>query len=435
MSNPVDVALFISQLGEMADIAQKLQTTTVSQTSAADLKANANRLIALSQQLRDQNDWKGWFDNIHDDANDLLKKLSASQLNLNDATSAVAKVETHFITPTSPAAPAKPLALGAPVTTAASATATAAPTTAPKDQHIDLREFFHNVSSSLIDAQAALNRSSLQYVSTLDPRFPPAYYGIPNVKAEMRLGFQEVKEKGVNLILIKDSTTKSNYAESTISFEVVGTPPPPGRASYGEYAVPVPRFLVVNPKRGALLERLRVENKLPDKYLITEPYATVMHYEAILDSKLQPGGIAPPDDNITRYLVVWPVLPKKDNLPMPHTEWTEISLLYVEEDATGKLTLPLKAEPPIPDPSKFKFPPESGVSIFEVPPKGGNFNVPGKFTGYADGVLTIPFSTQQSLGSIDAKLLAPMVVDLVDVLLNFFLGFHQWLEDVKYEPR
>ncbi|MFL6227961.1 MAG: hypothetical protein ACJ741_04180 [Pyrinomonadaceae bacterium] len=422
----VSVAQFISQLGEVSDIARKLQTTPASQASAADLAATTTQLIALTQQLRDQNDWNKWFDNVHDDANDLLKKLTAGQLNPTDAANAVNKVESHFVATTLPAPAAKPVVPDA--TASTSLTAASPPTSsAPKVDHIDLREFFYNVSSSLIDAQSALNRSSLQYVSTLDPRFPPAYYGIPAVKAEMRLGFQEVKEKGVNLILIKDSTTKSNYAESTISFEVVGTPPPPGRASYGEYAVPIPRFLVVEPKRAALLERLRIENGLADKYQTTEPYATVLRYEGRQDSPPQPGGIIPPNDDVTRYLVVWPGLPKKDMLPLPHTEWTEISILYVEEDATGKLTLPLKEEPPVTDPSKFKFPPDRGVSIFEVPPKGG---------AYADGVFTIPFSTVASLKkNLTPDQMATMIVDLGDALLNFFLLFHQWLEDVRYQPR
>src|SRR5689334_15339351 len=64
-----------------------------------------------------------------------------------------------------------------------------------------LQQFFEKVSTALIDAQKQLNHRSLDYVSGLDPRISPAHYVIPTVKAEMNLGFSQISQRGVNVIL------------------------------------------------------------------------------------------------------------------------------------------------------------------------------------------------------------------------------------------
>src|SRR5690349_15383564 len=117
-----------------------------------------------------------------------------------------------------------------------------APPTEPAN---DLSTLFRNISTSLITAQKELNQSSLEYAATLDPRLPQTLYGIPSVKAEMRVGFNRLEQKGVNLFFFTNSKQKQDFAESLVSFEVVGTPPPPGPTSYGDYVVPVPRMIVV----------------------------------------------------------------------------------------------------------------------------------------------------------------------------------------------
>lgn len=429
MADPLNIASALSSLNEIDAICRKLKTATVSAATAKDLKASADRLKVLANGLRDSLDEAG------NKAESLADKLSSATPNVGDTTKAINNLSAVVITTdaiTSP--PSPPVPSGTPADIKAKDTAppaAAADPAAPKDSNIDLREFFLNVSSSLIDAQAALNRDSLQYVSTLDARFPPAYYGIPSVKAEMRLGFQYVKQKGINLILINSSQTKNNYAESTISFEVVGTPPPPGPTVYGDYVVPVPRFLVLGQKRNELLELLRVKGKLTDKYKTTEPYATVVRYESDRERNPAPGATPPAtDDRLTRYLVIWPGLPERENLPMPHTEWTEFSVIYVEEDAAGNLAFPLSPEPTITDPSKFRFPPAKGITIFEAPPIK-NFYADGKGT-YSDGVFTIPVSTKESLIKRPASDLSSMVLNLGDALMNVLLIFNQWLEDVKY---
>jgi hypothetical protein len=369
------------------------------------------------------------FDTLRKKAKAVADNLSAAPPKLDEAAAALDEIASLIVNDPANGSTAiietdKPDALAAKPATGTTTTEVGA-----KDKNIDMGEFFRNVSSSLIEAQAALNKSSLQYVSTLDPRFPPAYYGIPSVKAELRVGFQEVKDKGINLILIKDTTTKNQYAESTVSFEVVGTPPPPGPTVYGDYVVPVPRFLVVEPKRSELLDRLKGEKgvKLPDKYSTTEPYAMVLRYESNQDV---PGTSPPQDEQVERYLVLWPGLLKKNENPMPHAGWSELIVMYVEEDKNGKLSLPAPLNP---DPNKLKVPPDPGFSIFEFIPKKQT----GAAIPYADGVFTIPASTKETLaaGAKSKEELAMMIVNLGDTLLNVILVFYQWLEDVQYKAR
>ena len=168
-------------------------------------------------------------------------------------------------------------------------------TAAPVDKPSQLKELFANVSTSLIDAQKSLNESSLKYTSQLDPRLPPTLYGIPNVKAEMRVGFNEIDGKGINLFFFTKTHQKQQFAESVVSFEVVGTPPPPGPAAYGDYVVPIPRLLVVGEVREALLDQIIADKKVPATapYLSTRDRAVVLRYERV------------GDEAINRYLVFW----------------------------------------------------------------------------------------------------------------------------------
>jgi hypothetical protein len=425
MADKVDVAA----MANMVESFRALLATS-KQTSAdikvAETVATARTLEQAAKALDEMP-----FDTLRKKAKSVADSLSAAPPKLDDASAALKEIAALIIN--------DPISANASLvetnTSGSSGALITAKTaaddtdkeTGTKDKNIDLGEFFRNVSSSLIEAQAALNKSSLQYVSTLDPRFPPAYYGIPSVKAEMRVGFQDIKDKGINLILIKDTTTKNQYAESTVSFEVVGTPPPPGPATYGDYVVPVPRFLVVEPQRSELLDRLKSETgaKLPDKYTTTQPYAMVLRYESSQDI---PGAGLTANDSIKRYLVLWPGLLKKNENPMPHAGWIEFSVMYVEEDETGKLSLPA---PTNPDPNKLKVPPDPGFSIFEfIPRKQAGAVIP-----YADGVFTIPLSTKETLATKTKDELAMMIVNLGDTLLNVIVVFYQWLEDVKYRTQ
>jgi hypothetical protein len=119
----------------------------------------------------------------------------------------------------------------------------------------DLSDFFKNVSSAVVNAQQALNQSSLRYARQfVGTAIPPSVYSIPNVKAEIKLGITDVTGGGIKAILGGETTTTSS--ESTISFDVAASPPPPGKI--GDFTSPVPPFLpVTGPDRDQALAPVR----------------------------------------------------------------------------------------------------------------------------------------------------------------------------------
>lgn len=97
----------------------------------------------------------------------------------------------------------------------------------------DLSQFFTGVSQAVVDAQQELNDQSVRYIQQLPHHeghalIPPSYFAIPSVKAEMKVGVSQVKGKGINVVIFQKEEQRQNYSESTISFEVVSTPAPPG---------------------------------------------------------------------------------------------------------------------------------------------------------------------------------------------------------------
>ncbi|HEY6805130.1 MAG TPA: hypothetical protein VI306_16260 [Pyrinomonadaceae bacterium] len=98
------------------------------------------------------------------------------------------------------------------------------------EESTELATFFHNISNSVVDAQKELNESSKQYIKELEDSnspVPPTYYSIPSLKAEMKLGISEMTSRGVNVILFKSEQQKDRFFESTVSFELVSSPPAP----------------------------------------------------------------------------------------------------------------------------------------------------------------------------------------------------------------
>ena len=159
-----------------------------------------------------------------------------------------------------------------------------------------LLDFFEKVSTALIEAQRQLNQRSLEYVAGLDPRIPPAHYVIPTVKAEMNVGFSQISQRGVNVILFTKSEQKQHYGQSTVTMELVAAPPPPGIGPFGGFAVPIPRFLLLGKDRASLLERL--QQRAP--HLKTKTYENAKSLAAVLayDKKAS--------TDASEYLIIWP---------------------------------------------------------------------------------------------------------------------------------
>lgn len=429
MANKVNIDSLIVDLTEIAAICRTL-AVTANQTPAALNVSDTVEVVKRLEQLAhglfrpapNVTTWD-WFDAIGDQANKILSKLQASNpptdQNKQDALKEIKKISDLVVTASMTATaspPALALASDAPSFAAPKAEfdkpagAPPAETTTPS-----LRQFFQSISTSLLEAQTALNENSLDYVSGLDPRIPPAYYGIPSVKAEMHVGFNAVSQSGVNLILFNKSNTKEQYGESTISFELVGAPPPPGPTVYGNYVVPMPRFLVVGQKRSELIDKIDDKVKVGQKLQNTKRLAAVVRFE-------QTG------DGANRYMVVWPGWSSKDDTPALHPMWEEISVFYIEEDQQGAISFPVAADTGSgPNSDKFQFPPLKGHSIFEHLTQDA---------GFSGGYWRLNGSTRKTLADNNSKdALAGMLVNLGDVLTNFFLMFNYWLDAVKYEPK
>jgi hypothetical protein len=270
-----------------------------------------------------------------------------------------------------------------------------------------LKELFANVSNSLIDAQKNLNESSLKYSAELDARLPQTLYGIPSVKAEMRVGFNKMETKGINLFLFTSSSQRQEFAESTVSFEVVGSPPPPGPVAYGDYVVPLPKFLVGGAKRADLLDKISKAKTLPGGFgalIDSMPLAVVMRYEPLPEEK--------PIDGWSYYLVLWPA---RNSADVKEANWLRLLILNLAEDEQETL--------------HFTDDENSAVaSIFEPPPQNVT-PLPGK------GVLYITRSTTNSLvNNFTPDQLALLVIQLCDGLMRTNMTARFWLDSVKYNP-
>jgi hypothetical protein len=277
---------------------------------------------------------------------------------------------------------------------------------------LELARFFENVSLSLIEAQKELNAQSLEYVRAADPRIPPAFFAIPSVKAEMKMGFSQVSQRGVNVVVFTRSQQKQEYGESTVTFELVAAPPPPGALLTGSALLPVLKLIVTGAERGRILKgvwgrltELRangvVEPKLLDLLELPEKeeeatapagapkdpraYAQVLQYST-------------PEPGTSRYLVLWPGKAEKKDVV---EKWSAFAFFHVIEKA-GTL--------------------EFDNSIWDRP------------TADPAGIKALKFAWipwKDSLAHEPADKLRARLVQAGDVLMNVLLFIVNWLEFVS----
>jgi hypothetical protein len=98
------------------------------------------------------------------------------------------------------------------------------------EESTELSKFFGNVSNAVIEAQKDLNERSKKYIEQLEKDkspVPPTYFAIPSLRAEMKLGVSEITSQGVNVILFKSEQQQQRFFESSVTFELVSTPPAP----------------------------------------------------------------------------------------------------------------------------------------------------------------------------------------------------------------
>ncbi|HEX4949069.1 MAG TPA: hypothetical protein VFZ34_20495 [Blastocatellia bacterium] len=280
-------------------------------------------------------------------------------------------------------------------------TQTAADQPKAAKEQTQMQEFFAGVANSLIDAQQQLNLRSIQYLkelALLEVNIPPAYFAIPSVKADLKVGFSQSNQKGVNLILFSNKSQREEYGESTLSFELVAAPPPPGAIPAGGFLTPIPSVLVLGEKKKQVLQAIRdaakaqpgapiahVNNKI---YTNTESLAVVLRHLEVPDKEdADNDGQAAP-----RYLVIWPA--QKENATRDF--WTEM-MIFALLEKDGKLTL--------------------DGAIFE---------------SKATNMLRI--GTNADLKTQDAAALQALVLNLGDSLMAVVLAIAEWLDSIT-DPR
>jgi len=121
----------------------------------------------------------------------------------------------------------------------------------PAEPDMPLESFFDQVSKSVVRAQQRLDMQSLAYAQELkDSPVPPSLFSIPKVTAEIKLGLSVQKNSNILVTLFGKPENTTNFSESTVSFDVVASAPPPGGA--GLYTAPIPSFLVVGMERDSV---------------------------------------------------------------------------------------------------------------------------------------------------------------------------------------
>lgn len=199
----------------------------------------------------------------------------------------------------------------------------------PRDT-IEIESFFEQVSDSLVKTQERLNAVSLDYVAQLDPRIAPAYFTIPSLKAELKVGFNTSGGDRLNLILFSREREKKAFGESTVTFEMVAAPPPPGEAPFGALNLPTPRFMVLGDERKRWLDAAREAAKEAGKNLGT------MYDNTEQAGLAQVVRFEPSDEDReaarARCLVVWPA--QQANVKDPH-KWRELLVMQLVGDAQG----------------------------------------------------------------------------------------------------
>jgi hypothetical protein len=115
-----------------------------------------------------------------------------------------------------------------------------------------LADFFQRVSISVIRAQEDLDAESVRYAASVQgSQIPPMHFTIPNVHAEVKMGFNTESDSNILVKLFGKPEDTANYGESTVSFDVVASPPAPG-------AQPVPNLLVIGRERIQVLDQAKI---------------------------------------------------------------------------------------------------------------------------------------------------------------------------------
>jgi hypothetical protein len=226
--------------------------------------------------------------------------------------------------------------------------------TKPAEEQTQMQQFFTDIAQSLIDAQQQLNLRSIEYLkhlALLEVHIPPAYFAIPSVKADLKVGFGQSEKKGVNLILFNKESQRKDYGESTLSFELVAAPPPPGAMPAGGFLVPIPGFLVLGDKHAQVLTAIQSEAEKLKKAKPNDPAAQAI--AKVIDSKiyahtakelavvLRHQSVPDKDDDdadaktSARYLTLWPA--QRDGAKPD--SWDEMMIFDLAEQADGSLQL------------------------------------------------------------------------------------------------
>jgi hypothetical protein len=170
------------------------------------------------------------------------------------------------------------------------------------DTGIRLDEFMRQIAEAVVAAQKRLDVQSLAYARQVaGTPIAPAHFSLPSVKAEIKMGLTAKDGSGLVAHLFGSPEERSSYSESTVGFEIVSSPPPPGGSP--EWTQPVPEFLIVGEERELVLNRIRDSGDISDDRRLSSA--------AVLLTPPADHSAATPADH-RRYIVLVPGLRRSD---------------------------------------------------------------------------------------------------------------------------
>ncbi|MBL8228182.1 MAG: hypothetical protein JNL98_06880 [Bryobacterales bacterium] len=183
---------------------------------------------------------------------------------------------------------------------------------------LSLSALLTQVSQAVIDAQEQLNTQSAAYNQQLPAGVPPAHFAIPVAHADLRMGFRNLSAKGMDVVLFSSKEERESYGESSVSFDLVATPPPPGSGEATD-RVTGHRGVARSVGREAVLGT--VESLVHSTSLHPSTKRSIL-------SRRESAVIARLDEE--RVLVLWPSTPQGD---AESTQWNQMSVFVLKGSA------------------------------------------------------------------------------------------------------
>jgi len=89
-------------------------------------------------------------------------------------------------------------------------------------------DFLTEVGKAMVEAQNKLDEETRKYLGGTAAQAMPTMFRLPRLNASVRFELQNRGGKGLNFIVYRDTTEKTESRQHALEFEIVAAPPPPG---------------------------------------------------------------------------------------------------------------------------------------------------------------------------------------------------------------